>query len=62
MSERSICIIDAGAAVIIYPGDRVEYKVAWWEGRNRRHEWLPSHEVEQAEGRQYASGARASNG
>jgi len=33
-------------AVCIYPGDRVTYQVAWWEGRSRRTEWLEASEVQ----------------
>lgn len=35
-------------AAAIYPGRRVTYQVAWWEGRTRQEAWVES--VEIAEG------------
>lgn len=32
-------------AVQIETSDRVSYAVVWWDGRNRRREWLAAPEV-----------------
>lgn len=33
-------------AVSVGTGDRVQYRVVWWDGRNRRDEWLEECEVD----------------
>ena len=31
--------------VLITSNEKVEYKISWWDCRNRKNEWFESHEV-----------------
>lgn len=33
------------AAILISNGTRVQYKIAWWDGRTRHEEWLEAFEI-----------------
>jgi hypothetical protein len=32
-------------AILIEPKNRIQYKVSWWSGRDRKSEWFDSFEV-----------------
>ncbi|MGW8178081.1 MAG: hypothetical protein ACWGQW_04710 [bacterium] len=32
-------------SILIEPENSVSYKLAWWDGKTRREEWLPAHEI-----------------
>jgi hypothetical protein len=36
-------------AIAIYPKNRIQYQVAWWDGRSRLSEWLEECEVKKAD-------------